>query len=93
MVSLVIITILRALVLSADEMPKNNFYTRFYTDISLHSRINCYFLFVASISLKVLFQIFQSPSSFLACKYIQGRYIRMRHDSLRYKGTATLLID
>ena len=28
-----IITILRALVLSADEMPENDFYTRFNTDI------------------------------------------------------------
>ena len=33
-VSVVIITILRALVLSADEKPGNNFYNRFYTDIS-----------------------------------------------------------
>ena len=33
-VSVVIITILRALVLSADEKPENNFYTRFYTDVS-----------------------------------------------------------
>ena len=33
-VSVVIITILRALVLSADVKPENNFYTRFYTDIS-----------------------------------------------------------
>ena len=37
-VSVVIITILRALVLSADEKPKNNFYTRFYTDISSFER-------------------------------------------------------
>ena len=29
-----IITILRALVLSADVKPENNFYTRFYTDVS-----------------------------------------------------------
>ena len=28
-----IITIFRALVLGADVMPENNFYTRFYTDI------------------------------------------------------------
>ena len=33
-VSVVIITILRALVLSADVTPENNFYTRFYIDIS-----------------------------------------------------------
>ena len=33
-VSVVIITILRALVLSAAEKPENYFYTRFYTDIS-----------------------------------------------------------
>ena len=32
--SVVIITILRALVPSADVKPENNFYTRFYTDIS-----------------------------------------------------------
>ena len=30
----VIITILRALVVGADVKPENNFYTRFYTDIS-----------------------------------------------------------
>ena len=29
-----IVTILRALVLSADEKPENNFYSRFYTDVS-----------------------------------------------------------
>ena len=33
-ISVVIITILRALVLSADEKPENNTYTRFYNDIS-----------------------------------------------------------
>ena len=33
-VGVVIIKILRALELSADEKPENNFYTRFYTDIS-----------------------------------------------------------
>jgi len=33
-VGVVIIMILRASVLSADEKPKNNFYTRFYTLIS-----------------------------------------------------------
>ena len=31
---MVIITILRALVLSADEKPENYFYTRFYTNVS-----------------------------------------------------------
>ena len=33
-VSVVIIRILRALVLSADKNPENNFYTMFYNDIS-----------------------------------------------------------
>ena len=33
-VGVVIITILKALVLDADEKPENNTYTRFYTDIS-----------------------------------------------------------
>ena len=33
-VIVVIITIFRALVLGADVKPENNFYTRFYTDIS-----------------------------------------------------------
>ena len=37
-VSVVIITILRALVLSADGKPENNFYTRFYIDISSFER-------------------------------------------------------
>ena len=32
--SVVIITILRALVLSADEKPENHFYTRFNSEIS-----------------------------------------------------------
>ena len=33
-VGVVIITILKASVLSADKKPENKFYTRFYTDIS-----------------------------------------------------------
>jgi len=37
-VGVVIIMILRALVLSADEKPENNFYTRCYTDISCFER-------------------------------------------------------
>ena len=37
-VGVVIIMILRASVLSADEKPENKFYTRFYTDISYFER-------------------------------------------------------
>ena len=34
-----IITIFRALVLGADVKPENNFYARFYTDISSFERL------------------------------------------------------
>jgi len=38
-VGVVIIMILRASVISADETPENNFYTRFYTVISYFERL------------------------------------------------------
>jgi len=40
-VGVVVIMILRALALSADEKPENNLYTRFYTNISFFKMSEC----------------------------------------------------